>query len=359
MTNFFLPESVWTFLTFFLTGLAVNLTPCVYPMLTVTASLFKSRQTQAPGLGYSFLKAACYVLGIAVMYSALGYFAASTGKLFGSVLQNKWVLTAVASLMFVLAASMFGLFQLRVPVGLLNRLGGARKADFFGLFLSGMLVGVFAAPCVGPPVIALLAAVAENGSPSFGLSAFFIFSLGLGFPYLILGTFSGLIPKLPKAGIWLVWVERLFGVVLAGLGVFYLLLAFKIDLPRDKTDLIWKTYTIEAEQNAVRDKRPVVIDLYADWCIECHAIEKTIFSQPEVKARLAQVAALRVDATNFDDPKIQEVIERYEIIGLPTVLFLDDKGHEIRDARMEGAGTKEEFLRSLDKLAEANDFIFK
>jgi len=218
------------FLTFFLAGLAVNLTPCVYPMMTVTVSLFKP-QGDSPHSGTvpvsaSFGRALVYVLGMAVMYSSLGVFAAMTGALFGGILQNKWIVLTVAVLMLGLALSMFGAFQLSIPSGLLQKLERLRRVKFFGLFFSGMFVGVFAAPCIGPPVLALLTSVADRGNMTFGFFSFFIFSLGLGLPYLILGTFSGLLKKIPKAGSWLVWVEHVFGVILLGFSLYYFAIAF-------------------------------------------------------------------------------------------------------------------------------------
>ncbi|MBI4309426.1 MAG: thioredoxin family protein, partial [Candidatus Omnitrophica bacterium] len=322
---------IFQFLGFFIAGLAVNLTPCVYPMLTVTASLFKAKPGEKQSLGYSFSKALAYVLGIALMYSTLGYFAASTGKIFGSILQNTWVLLGVAGIMFVLALSMFGVFQIRFPSELLSRLGGLRKANYLGLFLSGMFVGIFAAPCIGPPVIALLAAVADNGSPAFGFSAFFIFSLGLGLPYLLLGTFSGLVSKLPKAGHWLVWIERIFGVILLGFAAFYLSLALHLHVPSTKASGIpWQAYSIENVKASVAQHKPIIIDYYADWCISCHEIERTVFSNPQIIDELKGVTTLRVDATNMDDPKVNDMIEKYHVIGLPTIIFLDSSGQEIK-----------------------------
>ena len=140
------------FAGFFLTGLAVNLTPCVYPMLTVTSALFKPKEGETTR--HSFTKALLYVSGISLMYSSLGYLAASTGKVFGAALQNSWVLGTVAFMMFALGLSMLGLFQLSVPGQLLTKLNKFRKLNYIGLFFSGMLVGVFAAPCIGPPVLA-------------------------------------------------------------------------------------------------------------------------------------------------------------------------------------------------------------
>jgi len=341
-------DRIFQFLGFFIAGLAVNLTPCVYPMLTVTASIFKAKGDERQSLWYSFSKALVYVLGIAFMYSTLGYFAASTGKIFGSILQNTWVLLGVATMMFILALSMFGIFQIRLPSELLSRLGGLRKADYAGLFLSGMFVGVFAAPCIGPPVLALLAAVANNGSPAFGFSAFFVFSLGLGLPYLLLGSFSGLVRKLPKAGNWLIWIERIFGVILLGFAAFYLSLALHLQFPSAKTSGIpWQAYSIETVNASIALHKPIVIDFYADWCISCHELERTVFSSPQIITELKKVTTLRVDATNMDDPKVNEMIEKYHVIGLPTIIFLDSQGQEIKKARVEGDRSRDELLKIL------------
>ncbi len=342
-----------TYLGFFLTGMAVNLTPCVYPMFTVTISLFKPEFTKQETLQHSFFKAVAYFLGIAVMYSALGYFAATTGKLFGSFLQNRWVLGGVGVLMALLSASMFGFFKIRPPAELLSRLAVLRRADYAGLFLSGMLVGVFAAPCIGPPVIALLGAVAERGDPQFGLSAFFIFSCGMGLPYLLLGTFSHLAVNLPKAGRWLIWVERVFAVVLMAFAIFYLSLAFRVH-PQEGSSVSWKPFRIGEVVTSVGAHKPVIIDFYAEWCLSCHEFDAMVLSKPDVVQALANVVTLRVDATDQDDPAVSKILDKYGIIGLPSILFLDEHGDEIKSLRMEGAGSKKKFLERL--AAQAKHF---
>ncbi len=351
-------HNILTFVGFFFAGLAVNLTPCVYPMLTVTASLFKPRSGET--IKHSFGKALVYVLGIALMYSTLGYFAASTGKIFGAALQSTWVLLAVAVMMFTLSLSMLGLFQLTVPTELLSRLSGLRKANYIGLFFSGMFVGIFAAPCIGPPVLALLAAVANNGDPKFGFSAFFVFSLGLGFPYLLLGTFSSLISKLPKAGGWLIWVERIFGVILLGFAVFYLSLALQWHLPgqQNKQD-IWQKYSDQKLQEAIADHKPVIIDFFAEWCLGCHELDRNVFSNSKIKEQLSQVTALRVDATNIDSAPISALIDKYAVVGLPTVVFLDPDGYEVKSSRVEGSEPIKEFQKSLDTWADKSKIHLK
>lgn len=337
------------FVGFFFAGLAVNLTPCVYPMLTVTASLFKPKPGTHETIKHSFTKAVVYILGIALMYSSLGYFAASTGKIFGAALQNSWVLGGVALMMFTLALSMFGVFKLNAPHWVLNFLGGFRKANYLGFFISGMFVGVFAAPCIGPPVIALLAAVADNGDPAYGFLAFFIFSLGMGVPYLILGTFSGMASKLPKAGGWLVWVGRFFGVVLLGFALFYLSLALNLHVPQKANQsAIFEPYSDQRLNEAIKAHQPVLIDFFAQWCAGCHELDRAVFANPSIQAAIAKGVALRVDATNIDEASVSAMIDKYAVIGLPTVVFLDRQGQEIKKARVEGSESVKDFKRSLE-----------
>ena len=207
------------FLGIFGTGLALNLTPCVYPMLGVTLSIFGARRAAPPLQVFGL--ALTYVLGMAAMYTTLGVAAALTGGLFGSALQSPLVSVGIGVLMIALALSMFGLYQLQPPPALLARLGGASATSVLGVFLSGLVVGVFAAPCIGPPVVALLALVGARGDAWFGFAIFFTLSLGLGAPYLVLGTFSNLLRNLPRSGEWMVWVERALGVILLGVGLFY------------------------------------------------------------------------------------------------------------------------------------------
>ena len=293
------------------------------------------------------------------MYSSLGYAAASTGKLFGAALQSSWVLGLVAVMMFALGLSMLGLFQIAVPSSVLSSLNKLRKWNYVGLFLSGMFVGVFAAPCIGPPVLALLAAVANNGDPQFGFTAFFIFSLGMGLPYLLLGTFSSKITKLPKAGSWLIWVERIFGVVLIGFGIFYLSLALHWNAPKINQDGVFKPFSQALLLQAKNEHQPVIIDFFAEWCFGCHELDSQVFSKAEIKSKLAQVKTLRVDATDMEDPNIQKLIEEYSLIGLPSVLFLDRNGQEIKEVRVEGAVSLEEFKESLEKWAAQVNVEFK
>ena len=389
-----------TFLGIFLIGLALNLTPCVYPMLAITVSIF-GQQSEAKPFAV-FLRAVVYILGMATMYSILGLFAALTGGLFGSVLQSPLVLLLISALFFGLSLSMFGLYELQMPSSLLNRIGGARSASFIGTYLSGLFVGVFAAPCVGPPVIGLLTLVGHRGDPLFGFLVFFVLSLGLGFPYLILGTFSGLLNRLPRSGAWMNWVKKLLGTVLVAVGCFYLSLAlnpaltfvlipltfllggiylgFVENSPTTSRlfagfkksagillavlavlvfragqvpALEWQKYpATEAELAG-----PAVVYFSASWCIPCLELDRRTFTDAGVIAALSQVKHFKVDLSQFDSPESQKLREKYRIAGVPTLVFINAAGQEVKSERVVGFVTPEEMLARFERAKAAEQIV--
>ena len=402
-------EQRGSFLAFcfiFLLGLALNLTPCVYPMLGVTVALFGSGAAAgggASGRGPSALpKAIVYVLGIALMYSSLGAAAAMTGGLFGGLLQNPWVLGGIAAVLLTMALSMFGVYELNAPTALLSRLGGAAGAGYLGTFLAGLLVGVFAAPCIGPPIIALLAHVGARADPVFGFWAFFVFSLGLGLPYLVLGASSGLISKLPRSGSWMEWVKHLFGVILLSVAAFYgvlaiapgklawvvpaalglggLYLGFLEPTGRDRSafrrfkwavgvagivaavlvafrpagpELAWEPYSELRLAQAARARAPVMIEFSADWCVPCHELDRSTFTDPSVVAAARSFVRLRVDLTRYDSPESAALRKRFAILGVPTVLFLAPDGREVGPARVVGSLGPAQFVQRLESARAA------
>ncbi|MCI0606667.1 thioredoxin family protein [bacterium] len=389
--------SILGFLGIFLIGLALNLTPCVYPMLSVTVSIFGAQDHRRTL--HVFLKALLYVLGIATMYSALGVFAAMSGGLFGAWLQNRWVLVAIAVLLFALALSMFGFYELRMPSWIVDKLGKATRssaAATLGIYVSGLAVGVFAAPCIGPPIIALLTYVGTKKDLWFGFWSFFVLSLGLGTPYLLFGTFSGLLTKLPKSGLWMVWVKKVFAVILLAVGFFYLMLAV---IPRfavyvvpiflfsggiylgfleksgktkkvfrkiqwaagsiavvlsivsfsflQKQQMQWEPYSTKTLQSALEAGQPVMIDFYADWCVPCHEMERRTFSDSRVISLSESFKKLRVDLTQIDSNESMFLRFEYGVMGVPTLIFLRPDGNEMLDSRVEGFLPPEKFLQQL------------
>ncbi len=206
------------FLAVFLGGLALNLTPCVYPLIGVTIAYFGN---QGGGHRRVMYLAIVFVLGIALMFSAVGVAVAMSGGLFGAAMRNPFVLIALSMMLLTLAASSFGLFVLQPPQWLLQRAGAAHPG-YAGALLMGLGMGVVAAPCIGPIVLGLLLMVEKSGSVLFGFALFFILALGLGVPYIGLAMAAGHIRRLPRSGEWLTWVEHLFGFVLVGLALYFL-----------------------------------------------------------------------------------------------------------------------------------------
>jgi thiol:disulfide interchange protein DsbD len=375
----------------FVGGLLLNLTPCVFPMLGVTVSIFGARRAEAtPKV---VLHAVLYVLGIVITYSVLGVIAAFTGSLFGAALQSLWVSIAIAGLMIVLSLSMFGLYELQPPAWLLTKLGGADTTSLLGIFVSGLGVGVIAAPCIGPFVVAVLALIAARQDVLFGLQTMATLSLGLGAPYLVLATFSNLLQRLPRSGMWMVWVKKVFGVILLSVGAFYLSLAIApkwsgwvlpaalllggvflgfldrsgqgkkgfqmlqraagavavaiavvLLVTTPSPGLAFREFSSAELQASLTSGRPAMIDFSADWCIPCHELERNTFTNDRVVRAAQDFHAYKVDLTRYDSPESESLRKQYGITGVPTVVFLDLEGREVRDARVEGFLPPEQFL---------------
>jgi thiol:disulfide interchange protein DsbD len=369
-------------LSIFAGGLALNLTPCVYPVIPLTVGYF-GRQSSG-SKGRLFALAAIYVLGMATMYSILGVVAALSGRLFGSMLQNPWVLTAIAAALVAMALSMFGIWEIRMPTALMNRAGA--RAGVAGAYGMGLFVGVVAAPCIGGFIVGLLAFVAARQDPFLGFLFFFVLSLGLGLPYLFLAAYSGRLARLPRAGEWMEGVKKIFGWILLAMAAYFLrsvvppplgkwllplvlvigavaILVTRLGLrwpikagaavvliaiaiffvPRELKG--WQPYAAQA----VGAGRPAVIDFSADWCLPCLELEKKTFSDPRVAEALSRRALLKADMTKIGSPEALALAERFGILGVPTVIFLDASGKERQDLRLVGFENAERFLERLAK----------
>ena len=207
------------FLLVFLGGLALNLTPCVYPLIGVTIAYFGNQG--GGGTRRLLILASLYVAGIGLMFSAIGTAAALSGGLFGAMLENPYVLIGIAAVMLVLAASSFGWFTLQAPSWMLQSAGAARPG-YLGALAMGLGMGVVAAPCIGPFVLGLLLIVEHSRNALFGFTVFFVLALGMGLPYVVLALAVGHIRSLPRSGEWLAWIEHLFGFVLIGLALYFI-----------------------------------------------------------------------------------------------------------------------------------------
>ncbi|WP_163862297.1 protein-disulfide reductase DsbD family protein [Myxococcus eversor] len=198
-------------------GLLTALTPCVYPLIPITVSVFGARKAESRGK--ALLLTTSYIVGMGVVFSALGILAAKTGQAFGSMLGHPAVVTGLAVFLLLLASSMFGAFELALPSSLQTRLNSVGGAGVAGAFLMGSVSGFLAAPCTGPVLTGLLAFVAKTANTTLGASLLFIYALGIGVPFFILGVST---VRLPKSGVWMEWVKSVLGIVLVALAFSYL-----------------------------------------------------------------------------------------------------------------------------------------
>jgi thiol:disulfide interchange protein DsbD len=386
----------------FVGGVLTSLTPCVYPLIPITVSIFGARKA---GRGEAMILSGLYVLGIGAMYTALGVGAALTGQAFGGVMNNPIVIGVVALVFAAMAASMFGAFELALPAGLQARLNGVGGAGRPGAFAMGLVAGVIAAPCTGPVLTSILLLIAKQGSVALGAGLMLSYALGMGLLFFLIGAFS---LSLPKSGAWMETVKSVFGAALlaaaliylkdlvpgvkglfsaapaaapvaagaaaagvllgalhlsfhggAGeraskaLGVALLVLgaaygagaAGARERARAAAGFAWLHDEPASVALARAEGRPVIVDFWAEWCTACIELDKTAWADPRVREEAARFVKVKVDGTESTDA-VSAIQERYQVQGMPTVVVLDSAGRQVAD-RVIGAVDAEEMLQRL------------
>lgn len=375
----------------FLGGLALNLTPCVYPLIPITVGYFGG---QSEGkTSRLFLLGVLYMLGMALTYSVIGVATSLSGALFGTLLQNVYVIIGIAALFVTLALSQFGVYEFSLPSSWMAAAGGA-KGGPFGAFFMGLTMGIVAAPCIGPFVLGLVTFVAAKGDPIQGFLMFFVLAIGLGLPYLILALFSGKIKNLPRSGEWMEGVKHLFGFIMLGMALYFLdpilpdeirwfmLPAFGVIaaaillfadptgnrvkgfrivktilclviaavsiyalVPVEKKSPEWKSFSQSAYEASLTNNESMIVDFYADWCIPCKELDALTFSDPQVIEASQRYTSYKVDLTNSDSPETERLAKRFGIKGVPTLLIIDANGNE--QQRITGFINAKEFLQKM------------
>jgi thioredoxin:protein disulfide reductase len=393
--------SIWlTLLALLVGGLALNLTPCVYPLLPITISYFGGKGQRMKGM--TIVHGLLYMLGLAATNSLLGLSAALSGGMLGFALQQPVVLIFVAAVIVAMGLSFFGIWDLRLPLWL-TKPASKSFAGFFGTFFMGLTLGIVAAPCIGPFILGLLVYVGQMGNPFLGLLYFFVLSIGLGLPLSVLAIFSGSMARLPRSGEWMLWIRRLMGWALFFMAAFMVgpllpkpVLKFSLLAAvaaaagihlgwLDKTwgshgissylkkaigvamvcgaglylavslkpvgTIEWIPYDQAVISKAGQEGKPVILEFFAEWCAPCRIMERDVFADPEVVKLSRDFVAVRVDLTNvqaFHD----ELLRSYDIRGIPAAILIDRNGIEERDLRIEGYVDKDEFLERLRRLLE-------
>jgi cytochrome c-type biogenesis protein len=205
----------------FVAGLATSLTPCVYPMIPITAGILGGAGAARRSRARSLTLTLAYVLGLALVYSLLGLVAGLSGTLFGSVSSSPWSLLIMGNLLLVSGLALFDVFTIAVPGKLAAWIGGIRGNSVGGVFALGATSGLVAAPCGAPAFAAVLTFVSTTGSAWLGFLYLFVFSLGLTALLVAVGLFSGGLAALPRSGKWTLVVKRAGGVLLLGMAEYY------------------------------------------------------------------------------------------------------------------------------------------
>lgn len=209
-------------------GLLTSLTPCIYPMIPITAGILGGAGASTRSRGRTAAVTACYVVGLALVYASLGLLAGLSGTLFGTVSSNRWTYLAFANLLLVAALAMLDVIPVRAPAGVVawaSRLGGNSVG---GAFLLGATSGLVAAPCGAPAFTAVLAWVASTQNAVWGFVCLFVFSLGMTALLVVVGLLSGNVAALPKSGTWMIWVKRVAAVIMLLMAEFYFVKAGQV-----------------------------------------------------------------------------------------------------------------------------------
>ena len=377
-----------------LIGIGIAFTPCVLPMYPLISGIVLGGK-QRLSTGRALLLTFIYVQGMALTYTALGLVVAAAGLQFQAALQHPYVLIGLAVIFTLLALSMFGLFTLQLPSSLQTRLtlmsnrqqGGAPGS----VFAMGAIAGLICSPCTTAPLSAILLYIAQSGNMWLGGGTLYLYALGMGLPLMLITVFGNRL--LPKSGPWMEHVKTAFGFVILALPVFLLerivgdewsvrlwsllavaffgwafitslqakhawmrivqivLLAAALVCVRPLQDWAFgaphtqpqahlnftPVASVDALNQALEQAkgRPVMLDLYADWCVACKEFEKYTFSNPQVQQALGNTVLLQADVTANNAQDVA-LLKHLQVLGLPTILFFDAEGKEHPEARVTG-----------------------
>ena len=400
---------------FFLLGLGLAFTPCVLPMLPLLSAIVIG-QNQRPNMWRAFALSFVYVQGMALTYTLLGLIVAAIGLPFQVALQHPYVMIGLSIIFVLLALSMFGVFTLQLPSSLqtkLSLLSQQQKAGAFGgVFLMGMIAGLVASPCTSAPLSGALLYVAQSGDLFTGAITLYLLALGMGVPLILITLFGNKI--LPKSGMWMETVKKLFGFVMLALPVFLIsrilpdewtprlwamlgtafFIWFAFQMPKNGTGWVFRIFFLVAAMISVKplqawvwgesqapsavenkavshvefkkvkseaelqqalsenNKSLVMLDLYADWCVACKEFEKETFSDPSVQKAFGDILLLQVDMTKNSEEN-RALMTKYKVLGLPTILFFNRDGKEIEGSRVNGFMPPVEFLQWIEKISKA------
>jgi thiol:disulfide interchange protein DsbD len=380
-----------------LLGVGIAFTPCVLPMYPLISSIILGRERPHSNRRILAL-AVVYVQGMALTYTLLGLVVAAAGLQFQAALQHPYVLISLALLFIALALSMFGCYSLQLPSSLQTRLASwsntQQGGSLTGVFAMGALAGLICSPCTTAPLSAILLYIAQSGNLWAGGGTLYLYALGIGIPLVIVTLFGNRL--LPRSGPWMQYVKEAFGFVILALPVFLLervigdtwglrlwsllgmaflgwalmlslkahqgwaritqllLLIVLVISARPLQDWAFGSNQSSSQANQPHlnftqinnvaqldlalqqaQGKPVMLDLYADWCVACKEFEKYTFSDPAIQTQLANTLLLQADVT-ANQPEQVALLKHLQVLGLPTILFFDQAGKELPATRVTG-----------------------
>ena len=358
----------YLFLAFFMLGLALAFTPCVLPMLPILSSVvFGTRGSKSISKGRASTLALAYVLGMACVYALAGVLMAALGGSVQRALQSPIALISFAILLLALSGSLFGLYDLRLPQSWhqhIDRLAGRQRGgSIAGAFALGGISTLVASPCITAPLAGVLAFIAQTGSMSLGAGLLFVMALGMGLPLFFIAIEARIL--IPSTGIWMVWLQRTLGVLLVATAAWIaspLLQGSGNEASRTtsngqrqhqigKASFSIIDSNVQLDQflaQAKEQKKFVLLDFYADWCISCKEMELNTFANPEVNQELQKFVLLQADVTK-NSPENQALLKRFGLYGPPGILIFDFNSEELKDQRVIGYMPPERFGERLRK----------
>lgn len=408
-----LSDNYWTLFLMFALGIGLAFTPCVLPMYPILTSIVLGQKqlTKNQAFSLSFI----YVQGMALTYTILGLVVASAGVKFQAYLQHPYVLSSLSILFILLALSMFGAFSLQLPSSIQTRLNTwsslQKGGTLWGVFLMGAISGLVCSPCTTAPLSGALIYVSQTGNLYIGAVALYLLALGMGVPLILVALFGQQI--LPRSGMWMDKVKQLFGFVLLSAPLFLLerilpgtvssllwavlsvtfiawllLFIYKKSIPNkikilgtilstglfaltihytfipalnqyqspeeQALPFVYITNIDELEQQLAKaqaEHKPVMMDFYADWCVACKEFEKYTFTDSKVQSALKNYVLIQADVT-ANNPNDQALLKRLNVLGLPTLIFWDDKGNTETTTRVTGFMAAEDFIAHLKQLKQ-------
>ena len=391
---------ILTLLGFFLSGLLLSLTPCVLPMVPILSGIIISSNPKN-----SIRLTLSYVAGITFTYTLLGIIAGMTGTLLSSSLQNTNFILFAGFLYFIFAIAMFGLFELTLPSNIQNKIANIlqnfKLENSFNVFALGLISSLILSPCVAPPLAAAILYIGKSNDLILGGSSLLFMSLGMSIPLLAIGVFS--IKIIPKPGPWMIKIKKLMGFILIAMAIyiirpllsellfFYSLFSILlissfyfiwfnrktkritniiltiasltiVSLIIFQTKTMWINSSHKSSQTFIpinniielqnfqtdSNKKPIMLDFYADWCVSCLEYEKFTFNNPNIINLMDKFELLQVDVTE-NNKEHQLLLKEFSLFGPPGIIFFDSEGIEMKELRTIGFKNANEFSSILLK----------